>query len=294
MTRRIHTARFLQNGGRRANSSPDPQHRRAELTRAYYEQAGLWSRDHSAIPSYREKTEVFKKIIPPGVRSVLDVGCGNGAIANVLAEEYSVVGLDASRTALTHLRTPTIEASATAMPVESDSFDLALCSEMLEHLNEDDFRKTIKEIKRVATRYILISVPNDEDIAQRHVECPRCGASAHVYDHVQSFDVENATGMFLPEYRAAAIKLCGEHQPPNYPKWLLRIRQERLGVFWRVTDNCFPMCLLCGNTDYRPRRPIADFLGRSITTLACRILTSMTPRRLDWIVVLYEKLTNHS
>lgn len=260
-----------------------------QLTRAYYEQPALWDRDLAARPEYREKTEVLRKLIPQGVRTILDVGCGNGAIANTLASDCSVVGLDASETALKHLRTPAILGSATHLPVASASVDLVLSSEMLEHLADDDFRAAVSEIRRAARRHILISVPNAEKLKERHVRCPRCRAVSHVYDHRRSFNRDALRDLFAPDYTMVTSAFCGLLMPPDYPDWLLRIRQEWLGVYWRVTADYFPLCRACGNSDFRPKRPLREFCGRALTTLTYRILTCRTPRHPDWVVVLYEK-----
>ncbi|MBK8628516.1 MAG: hypothetical protein IPN86_24085 [Saprospiraceae bacterium] len=41
---------------------------------------------------------------------------------------------------------------------------MALSSEVLEHLPEEIYNSTTKELSRISKKYILISVPNDESI----------------------------------------------------------------------------------------------------------------------------------
>ena len=51
------------------------------------------------------------------------------------------------------------EGSAYDLPYKDNSFDLVVCTEVLEHLNEPE--KVLKETLRVSKQNILISVPNE-------------------------------------------------------------------------------------------------------------------------------------
>ncbi len=130
---------------------------------SYYERSAWGSfYDH---PDVVEKTRVILEMIPDGVRSVLDVGCGDGAITNVLAERYDTTGVDRSTTALRHVTTRAVRASAESLPFEDLSFDLVLASELLEHLPHAAFRAATSEMIRVSRGWLLVAVPNAEDLA---------------------------------------------------------------------------------------------------------------------------------
>jgi len=45
------------------------------------------------------------------------------------------------------------------LPYKDNAFDLVLCTEVLEHL--DDPQKGLKELVRVSKKYLVISVPNE-------------------------------------------------------------------------------------------------------------------------------------
>src|SRR2546422_1564117 len=52
---------------------------------ALYERETLWNWDYREDSYYRTKLQLIGGMIPSGVKTILDVGCGNGAIANELA-----------------------------------------------------------------------------------------------------------------------------------------------------------------------------------------------------------------
>jgi 2-polyprenyl-3-methyl-5-hydroxy-6-metoxy-1,4-benzoquinol methylase len=54
-------------------------------------------------PYIDEKMGVLIDCIRGDVRMIVDIRCGDGAISNVLAEEYMVMGGDRSQKALKHL-----------------------------------------------------------------------------------------------------------------------------------------------------------------------------------------------
>jgi len=109
----------------------------------------------SAVTSSYERT---------GAKSVLEVGCGEGKLADHLVrsgtrpERFLATDLSLERQA------PDIdsmiefaEASVYDLPFEDGSFDLVLCCEVLEHLERP--REALDEVARVARNFVLISTP---------------------------------------------------------------------------------------------------------------------------------------
>jgi 2-polyprenyl-6-hydroxyphenyl methylase/3-demethylubiquinone-9 3-methyltransferase len=95
--------------------------------------------------------------LTPANLSVLDVGCGGG----ILSEEFAkvgcrVTGIDPSAPSLETARKhaaiegQTIDyrqASGENIPFEANSFDVVICCDVLEHV--DDLERTIQEVSRV-------------------------------------------------------------------------------------------------------------------------------------------------
>ena len=98
--------------------------------------------------------------------NVLDAGCGEGFVVEHLRKnlDCDLMGLDIEQKALKvatqkNPNTTFKEASVYEIPFESNSFDLVILSEVLEHLDHPE--KALEEIKRVSNKYILISVPHE-------------------------------------------------------------------------------------------------------------------------------------
>lgn len=129
-------------------------------------------------PSVVEKDRLLKTIdmIPEDVRTILDVGCGEGMITKHLSEFQSVVGVDITERALEELSCPAVVADAGALPFPDASVDMVLATEILEHLPSSAYRTTLDELQRISAKYILISVPNDEFLQERFTKCPAAGA----------------------------------------------------------------------------------------------------------------------
>ena len=101
-----------------------------------------------------------------GVNSLLDVGCGEGFILErIISSGFDpdcVCGVDISKMAINfaHKRLKEVDfkiSDARSLVCKSNSYDLVLCNEVLEHTEE--FEKIIKELLRVSKQYVLISVP---------------------------------------------------------------------------------------------------------------------------------------
>ena len=50
--------------------------------------------------------------------------------------------------------------SAVKMPFGDDSFDVVLCAEVLEHLPFEKFEESLRELKRVSKKNIILSLPH--------------------------------------------------------------------------------------------------------------------------------------
>lgn len=127
----------------------------------------LRSRYRQAHPDWRPATEVYEQTIrcylTPGMR-VLDIGCGRGGAFEQLGEAVSFpVGLDSELESLQTHRLPWLSRAAglvTALPFAAATFDLVICSWVLEHVA--DPVRTFAEVRRVLKaggRFIFLT-PN--------------------------------------------------------------------------------------------------------------------------------------
>ena len=106
-------------------------------------------------------------IRPTKSAKILDVGCGEGFVLVTLARNKigkAYEGIDNSKEAirLGKKMYPTLNikiADIYDLPYKDNSFDLLICTEVLEHL--EDPKKALSELRRVTKKYLAISVPNE-------------------------------------------------------------------------------------------------------------------------------------
>ena len=102
----------------------------------------------------------------PSKQSVLEVGCGEGHILEIVRElsPTSMHGFDVDMPILHQARNRVSMAKITLadarhIPYADGSFDLVICCEVLEHVNRPE--DALREIRRVSAGYLITSVPRE-------------------------------------------------------------------------------------------------------------------------------------
>lgn len=113
------------------------------------------------------KRDLISLIAPLNPQKILDAGCGEGFTLQSLYElkiGKTLEGIDFSKEAIEigkkqypHLNIKT--GDIYNLPYKDNSFDLVICTEVLEHLENP--QNAINELKRVSSKYILFTVPNE-------------------------------------------------------------------------------------------------------------------------------------
>lgn len=121
-------------------------------------------RELDPIGKYRP-TDLNKKCVQfildqvtPDMESVIDIGCGRGYFLEQLVKNgaKNIWGcdlFDQVPVAGTTYKKGNIE----QLPFEDKSFDVVICSHILEHVK--NFDKAVDEIKRIARKKVIITVP---------------------------------------------------------------------------------------------------------------------------------------
>lgn len=100
-------------------------------------------------------------------KSILDVGCGEGFTLQRLKKSNigeRLAGIDFSDKAIEigsnlHPELQLKKGSIYEIPYPNDIFDLVICTEVLEHLDNPGW--ALAELRRVTKKYCLISVPHE-------------------------------------------------------------------------------------------------------------------------------------
>ena len=175
----------------KTNSNASKNHEASKMpeeilsTSNFYEQSAIWDQ---ATERYQiEVLNDILAILPEDARSILDVGCGDGFITDALPQDRKVMGLDISAEALSRVKRQTTQGSILDLPFADASFDLVMCNDVLEHLTEQERAQAMKELARVAAKYVLIITPLWEDLNLGTVHCVTCNKFFHVNYHKKSF-----------------------------------------------------------------------------------------------------------
>ena len=141
----------------------------------------------------------------------LDAGCGSSRILVGLAH---AVGLDISPAKLRFMRRfgkPLVRGSVTALPFRGSSFDVVLCSQVIEHLPQPDSDLAIRELVRVLREggRLILGTPDYGRREWRLTEkayalmAPWGYADEHVthYTHASLLDRLTALGIVVDDER---------------------------------------------------------------------------------------------
>lgn len=179
----------------------------------YYESDTFWN-PKNIKQGERERIIDTYKLIPEDVTSIADIGCGNGIFANYIAKKnkkIKVVGIDESLSALKYVNTQKKEGNITSLPLKDQEFDLVAALEVIEHLSVEDYRLAQEELARVSKKYILISVPNKENLKNNFIECPECHSQFSKSFHKRSFNNDKLNSLFTENgFSCEYVRKLGE------------------------------------------------------------------------------------
>jgi SAM-dependent methyltransferase len=147
-----------------------PDARRAPARRAFgqetdnaakYERAGTLEQRLLA----RFRSRLLAELRPLAPRSVLDAGCGEGHVTAWVADALpacDITGVEGRTDALAAFRARnpglhTVEGDLRALPFGDATFELVLCTEVLEHLSQP--REALRELARVCSGHLFLTVP---------------------------------------------------------------------------------------------------------------------------------------
>ena len=169
-------------------------------TKGYYEtlatEKNIWNESKKSNYYYKEHSRIdaILKRLPKGKLEILDLGCGDGYLSCKIAERgFNVTCIDLSQNRLDKfkdqagkLNIKQVLGDVTKVELPADSFDVIVCSEVIEHL--PNFKEVLAEAFRLLKKggYFIVTVPNDEKL--KMISCPHCLKHFFRDDHVNSFN----------------------------------------------------------------------------------------------------------
>jgi SAM-dependent methyltransferase len=116
-------------------------------------------------PFSRHLRRVIKEMIRPlEFSSVLDVGCGQGSLLAELKLEFPHIephGVDISRSAIELARQRLPDGQFAVLDISRETLneksDLVICSEVLEHIRDDD--TALRNLRKMVGKHLVISTP---------------------------------------------------------------------------------------------------------------------------------------
>lgn len=138
--------------------------------------------------SYWHQIDEVTRLSPA---SVLEIGIGNGFVKRFLQERgVAIKSADADA----RLK-PDVVAVLPSLPFQDNAFEVACCFEVLEHIPFSEFDACVREIKRVTSRWVLLSLPDVTPYARMRLEwgfkrtlfrrffdIGRCKLPSHTFD----------------------------------------------------------------------------------------------------------------
>lgn len=265
----------------------------SSFEKEYYEYPGFWQPEELGDAD-RERIESAIRLLPVEVATILDVGCGNGIFCNRIKEltDRPVFAADRSLAALKYVKAAKVLADIGHLPFTAQSFDLVAAMEVLEHLPFKIFDLALQEISRVSRKYIMISVPNNEDLRVSMIACPKCMTIFNPAYHLRSFTKDKLKDLFANNgFRAENIyAVC--KRPSSLFVTEVRLIARILGRYPKKIGTS--LCPMCGYSERNIKaKTFANHeLFSQLRQKINRLLKSLWPRKetFRWLIALYKKI----
>lgn len=173
-------------------------------------------------------------------RHVIDFGSGPGYLLEHLlrgaaANRISFSAVDFSESSIEIVRrkfqdhpgyVDAVYAREIPVQIPGGSGDVVLCTEVVEHLDDEHLHQTLREIHRLLSPggHVVVTTPNRENLSANMSACPECGCVFHRWQHMRSWSdaslervmhehgfrtVHVAPTLFAPRPSRVRVKLKG-------------------------------------------------------------------------------------
>jgi Methyltransferase domain len=275
-----------------------------KFEKKYYEHNPFW--DYGALEDELNLSRIYRTIdlVPDDVKDIIDVGCGNGVFGNnlkIIKPDIDILSIDRSDAALVHVKTDKAICDIVNLSSIGKAFDCVTCLEVIEHLSLPDYLIALNELASISKKYIIISVPYNENLFKSFTTCPICHTSFSSEMHLRSFSDKDIDSLFI-KYGYRCI------YRENFFKYKTYLGKEKLlELYDKIikTDKKFksPICPICGfendhQADLFKKPPAQNGKGEK-KRLNLKIWLKLFKKNWPkinrdgyWIIALYEKVQN--
>lgn len=266
----------------------------SDFEKLYYEADSFWNEGQLMDERNFNRIKATAALIPADVNSLLDVGCGNGVFLNWLQEQQTKIeltGTDRSAAALAYVKTKKVQSDIIELPFGNGSFDCISCLEVIEHLPVTVYEKALSELVRVSRKYVVISVPFEENLEHAHTKCPNCKSVFNSDLHFRSFSETVFTNL-LNEYGCRNIisQQLGAYSRFRGHRLYKKIFFPEQLLAWNS-----PICPLCGYAEAETRQPALHAISHQKSSGLLSAIKSIPKtiwpqeKKNYWILGLFEK-----
>jgi SAM-dependent methyltransferase len=270
-----------------------------DFERDYYEAETFWEGEALQDENNLSRIRETAAMIPADAESLMDIGCGNGIFVNYLQKmmpRLKLLAIDRSHAALKYVNTEKREGDIAAIPLADRSYDCVTCLEVIEHLPVNVYQRALAELTRVASQYVILSVPFAEELERNHNQCPQCRSIFNSDLHLRTFS-EATVDRLLEKYNfdCVAVKKAGAQVSYRGHHLYTRVFYPEQFRSWHS-----PICPICGYREGiaqpsssvpNEMTPKAEVRSRSFISYFTSVPKLFWPKETTyyWIIGLYRR-----
>lgn len=236
----------------------------------------------------QERINDLLKLITKDYTSILDIGSRDCYITRLLKPYFkNIVALDIDELKKDDAEINKVRGNVVNLSFHDNSIDVILCSEVLEHIQNDFLGKACQEIIRVAKLQIIIGVPFNEDIRVGRTTCLSCGKINNAWGHVNTFTKEKLLVLFAG-LNIAKISYVGKTslRTNAISTYLFDLAGNPWGAYHKNER-----CSYCDNFLLKPEsRNILQKICSKIAFILERIQKHFTKEQPIWIHIVFNKM----